>query len=73
MIADPTDYLIELVKPRKGQRGYPNIVYRIKHWMQDIKRYEFLGDYLRTSDVNRLLREFGVDPDRVAVVDLLED
>lgn len=73
-MTDPTDYIIELIKPTKGQRGFPNkIIYRLKHWVSSINRYEFINDYYSQKRLNDKLVELGFDdPEQVAVVDLLE-
>lgn len=74
MTADPTDFIVELTKPRKGQRGFPDrIVYRLKQWKRDIKRYEFIKDYLVQAELNTKLIELGIEnPEQVSIVDLLE-
>ena len=50
------------------------VVYRLKCWRQELRRYEFLGDYNYIGQVYNRLREEGiVEVDQVPVVDLVGD
>jgi hypothetical protein len=70
-LAEPADFIIERFSRYNPSWGNSRVVYRIRHWLPEDKRYSFEGEHFYIQNTYNKLKELGAaDPTLVPLVDI---